>query len=147
MSTCITSSLTCRRDSLAPGQERVEAIGEIDLATGSRLTEALRAAQAHEQSVVLDLSGATFIDAGGARILLAADRRARVKDATFAIAHLTAPVERLLRLVGADRVLVILRPDVLPAPAATPNRSAVDVSPLRARDACDGTRSAAVGSG
>jgi len=113
VSTCIHALLACECRSVAPGYERVSAIGEIDLATGTRLTDALRGAQARAQSVVLDLSAATFIDAGGVRILLAADTRARAASRTFAIANPTSPVERVLQLVGADRVLAILRPGIL----------------------------------
>ena len=123
MSTCIHALLACECRSVAPGYERVSAIGEIDLATGTRLTDALRGAQARAQSVVLDLSAATFIDAGGVRILLAADTRARAASRTFAIANPTSPVERVLQLVGADRVLAILRPGILSPEPATPIRS------------------------
>lgn len=105
MSTCLQTLLACERHPVAPGCERVTAVGEIDLATGWRLTDALREAQARAQSVVLDLSGATFIDAGGVRILLAAAARARAASGTFAIAHPTWPVERVLQLVGADLAL------------------------------------------
>jgi anti-anti-sigma factor len=101
----------------------VSAVGEIDLATGSRLTDALCGAQARAQSVLLDLSAATFIDAGGVRILLAADMRAREASGTFAIAHPTSPVERVLQLMGADRVLTIRRPGILSPKPATPIRS------------------------
>jgi anti-anti-sigma regulatory factor len=73
--------------------------------------------------VVLDLSAATFVDAGGVRILLAVDTRARAASGTFAIASPTSPVERVLRLVGADGVLAILRPGILLPEPATPIRS------------------------
>lgn len=125
VSTCIQTLLACESCSVAPGCERVTAIGEIDLATGSRLTDALREAQARAQSVVLDLSAATFIDAGGARILLAADARARASSGSFAIVHPTLAVKRLLQLVGADRALAILRPGVRPPEISTPIPSAV----------------------
>lgn len=120
MSTCIHALLACQCHAVAPGYERVSAVGEIDLATGSRLTDALRGAQARAQSVVLDLSAATFIDAGGVRILLAADTRARAASGTFAIANPTSPVERVLQLVGADRVLAVRRPGIFSPEPATP---------------------------
>ncbi|HEU4700946.1 MAG TPA: STAS domain-containing protein [Conexibacter sp.] len=127
------------------------AVGEIDLATQSQLTDALRAAQTRAQSVVLDLSGTTFIDAGGARILLAADRHARAAAGTFAISHPAPPVERVLQLVGADRALTILRDgNVAPEPT-TPIRAGVMPAVARRhvarRHGCDDARSAAVRSG
>jgi anti-anti-sigma factor len=131
MSICTRALLTCECRPVAPGCERVIAVGEIDLSTGSRLTDALRGAQARAPSVVLDLSGVTFIDAGGARILLAADRHARAAAGTFAIAHPEPPVERVLQLVAADRTLVILRHDVPSPEPATPIRSAVRPAPAR----------------
>jgi hypothetical protein len=39
------------------------------------------------------------------------------------IADPTSPVERVLQLVGADRVLAILRPGILSPEPATPIRS------------------------
>jgi anti-anti-sigma factor len=124
--------LACESHPVASGYERVSAVGEIDLATGPRLADALRAAQARAPRVVLDLSGATFIDASGVRILLAADLRARTKAGTFAIARPTSPVERVLQLLRADRALAILRPDIgAPEPAA-PIRSAVASAVARA---------------
>jgi anti-anti-sigma factor len=123
VSTCVQALLACECHSVALGYERVIAVGEIDLATGAWLTDALQGAQARAQSVVLDLSAATFIDAAGIRILLAADTRARAAFGTFAIADPTSPVERVLQLVGADRVLAILRPGILSPEPATPIRS------------------------
>jgi len=120
VSTCIHALLACECRSVASGYERVSAVGEIDLATRPWLTDALHGAQARAQGVVLDLSAATFIDAGGVRILLAADTRARAASGTFAIANPTSPVERVLQLVGADRVLTILQPGILSAEPATP---------------------------
>lgn len=140
MSICTKALLACECHSVAPGYERVIAVGEIDLATGSQLTDALCGAQARAQSVVLDLSDATFIDAGGARILLAADRHARAAAGTFAIAHPAAPVERVLQLVGADRALVILRPGSPPSELATPIRSTGPPA-MRERPRCDAARS------
>jgi len=123
VSTCVQALLACKCHSVALGYERVSAVGEIDLATGAWLTDALRRAQARAQRVVLDLSAATFIDAGGVRILLAADTHARAASGTFAIAYPTSPVERVLQLVGADRVLAILRSGILSPGPATPIRS------------------------
>lgn len=98
--------LACERRASAPDHERVAVTGEIDLATGPRLIDALRAAQADARHIVLDLDGTTFIDMAGARILLAAAAHARTTAGTFEIVHPTAPVTRLLDLIGADRALV-----------------------------------------
>ena len=101
MSDCGNTPFRCERRSDGDRQH-VVAIGEIDLETGPYLTGVIRAAQTHALHVVLDLSQTTFIDAGGARILLAAQARTRATAATFAIAGATAPVERLFALIGAN---------------------------------------------
>jgi anti-anti-sigma factor len=98
--------LTCEHRADPPDHHRVAAIGEIDLASGPHLIDALRAAQADAHHVVLDLDGTTFIDMAGARILIAAAAHARATAGTFAIVHPTAPVTRLLVLIGADRALL-----------------------------------------
>lgn len=146
MSICTKALLTCECRPIAPGYERVIAVGEIDLATGPGLTDALREAQARAHRVVLDLSRTTFIDAGGVRILLAADRHARAIAGTFAIAHPTSPVERVLQLVGADRALTILRRGIVAPEPATPIRSAVRPAVARRHGSVE-TRSAASPSG
>jgi anti-anti-sigma factor len=97
---CSVAPFRCERH-FDGDRQHVVAIGEIDVATGPYLTDVIRAVQAHALHVVLDLDQTTFIDAGGARILLAADARARAATATFAISGATAPVVRLLALIGA----------------------------------------------
>ena len=97
--------LVCERRAGAPGHQRVLATGEVDLATGPRLTDALHAAQAEARDIVLDLEGTTFIDMSGVRILLAAAEHAHAAAGRFEIVHATAPVTRMLTLTGADRAL------------------------------------------
>lgn len=97
--------LRCERRTVAPDRQRVIATGEVDIATGQRLADALRAAQAEARHVVLDLAGTTFMDMSGVRGLLAAAEHARLTSATFEIVHATPAVERLLALTGADRRL------------------------------------------
>jgi anti-anti-sigma factor len=147
VSTCTKALLACECHAVASGYERVSVVGEIDLATGSRLTDVLCAAQARTQGVVLDLSGATFIDAGGVRVLLAAATHARAASGTFAIARPTSPVERVLQLVGADRVLAILPPGILSPEPATPIRSTATPAMARRGIAVTSRESAASRSG
>lgn len=125
MSLTASALLTCERHAGVPGHQRVVATGEVDLATGSRLADALEAAQADARDVVLDLEGTTFMDMGGVRILLAAAKHSRAAAGTFEIVHATPPVTRILMLTGADRAL---------------DRSALSFPP--AKGAGDGTRAA-----
>ncbi|HMJ02633.1 MAG TPA: STAS domain-containing protein, partial [Conexibacter sp.] len=99
---CGDAPFRCECRSLPGDCQHVVAIGEIDIVAGPHLTKLLREAQTDAPHVVLDLGRTTFMDAGGAHILLAAHARARATAATFAIIGATAPVKRLLALVGAD---------------------------------------------
>jgi len=92
----------CKRRFVACDRQQVVAIGEVDLATGPHLSGVLNEAQADARHVVLDLECTTFMDAGGARILLAACAHAHVNSGTFAISGSTSPVRRLLELMRAD---------------------------------------------
>ncbi|HEX8105175.1 MAG TPA: STAS domain-containing protein [Solirubrobacteraceae bacterium] len=57
---------------------RVVVSGELDMATGPRLEEELRRAQAGgHREVVLDLTGVTFFDSTGLQVVLDAEVRAR----------------------------------------------------------------------
>jgi anti-anti-sigma factor len=125
---------SCECQVVAANQRRVVVLGEIDLATSPRLTRVLREAQHAGHPVVLDLGGTTFIDTGGARILLDADARARATASTFTIVHAGPQVERLLRLVGAQRALAApdfpQRTRAGDGPAAPPSAAHTWPSPL-----------------
>lgn len=109
------ATLVCeRRRPTSDERDEVVAIGEIDIGSAPRLRNVLREAQARARHVVLDLDGMSFIDANGARILLAAEARARATAGTFAIARPTPHVLRLLQLVGADRLLTTVEPQRSP---------------------------------
>jgi anti-sigma B factor antagonist len=99
---CSAAPFHCERHSVAGDCQHVVAVGEIDIATGPHLTGVLREAQTRALHVVLDLGQTTFMDASGARILLAAHAQARATAATFAITGATSPIKRLLALMGAD---------------------------------------------
>ena len=131
MSLTSIALLTCERRAGAPGHQHVVATGEVDLATGPRLAEALRSAQADARHVVLDLEGTTFMDMSGIRILLAAAEHARATAGTFEVVHATRLVARLLALTGADRALA--RPAVSFPPAKGAGDGARAAAPLPAR--------------
>jgi anti-anti-sigma factor len=84
----------------------VKAIGELDIATASSLREAIEIA-ARDSSVTLrvDLSGVTFIDSTGLRVMLDADERygTRVEFVP------SQAVERLLALTHLGERLQIAR--------------------------------------
>lgn len=101
-------ALTCTLHLIAPGVIRVSVAGELDMATAGQLEHALRRASADANLVVLDLGALEFMGAIGARVILAAHRRARHTGAQVAVVRCSAHVERLFELMGVERELHLL---------------------------------------
>jgi anti-sigma B factor antagonist len=80
----------------------VQPRGELDIATSDRLAAALRAVDSSAAVVVLDLSGLTFLDAAGLRVLIEA-KQALGERLTL----LPGPpvVQRMITLTGSGQVL------------------------------------------
>jgi anti-sigma B factor antagonist len=75
--------------------------GELDLATVPRLARAVEELRAVGwESIVLDLSGAEFVDSSGLRLLLDLDGRARGEGWRFALRGECRAFERLLGVSG-----------------------------------------------
>ena len=82
--------------------------GELDMATAPRLARALSTAlDAGPTRLAIDLRDLTFIDSAGVRVVLAAGRRARDAGAPLVLRSPCRSVRKVLRLTGADRMLVI----------------------------------------
>jgi anti-sigma B factor antagonist len=82
------------------------AVGEIDLMTAQTLSVAIEIAEQHAPPrLTVDLSGVTFIDVSGLRVLLQAARRARAGGRRFAVARPSDQVARLLALTAISRSL------------------------------------------
>jgi anti-anti-sigma factor len=76
----------------------VAPVGEIDLATVDALEQALAAARAESERVVLDLRGVTFIDSAGLRLVLETSQT----GGSFAVVRGGHEVQRVFDLVGLD---------------------------------------------
>jgi anti-sigma B factor antagonist len=91
-----------------PDRDRVSvaAVGEIDLATapllGAQLNELWAAGWT---DVTADLSGVTFLDSSGVRVLVIARRQAIDRGAAFYVADGNAAVSQVLRLCGVEELL------------------------------------------
>jgi anti-sigma B factor antagonist len=105
--TTLSVSVRGRRD---PGGDQDEAvtvavIGELDIATTARFTarmsELLR--RGHLTELVLDLSGLTFIDAGGLRALTELRSRVEQRNAVLVLDHVPPQMRRLMRIIGPSR--------------------------------------------
>jgi anti-sigma B factor antagonist len=85
---------------------RVVPFGELDLDTVGELAEQLRELQeAGFRAVVLDLRNLTFMDSSGVHLLVATDQLARRDGTTFAVITGSAPIQRLVEIVGAHEIL------------------------------------------
>jgi anti-anti-sigma factor len=85
----------------------VAVVGELDLATAPRLSAAL-AEHRDADPLVVDLTGATFIDSTGVRVLVEADRRGAGSGSPLEVLVGEGPVRRVLDLCGLDDRLTIV---------------------------------------
>lgn len=97
------------------GATSITAVGELDSGTAPRLDSVLRSAEADAALLYLDMHALELMDASGAQLLLAAQRRIRLTGGRLLIGRAPAQVEWLLALVGIDRRLTLA--DQPPAPS------------------------------
>jgi len=81
----------------------VTVAGEVDLETASQFGDhALAALREVSPHLVLDLSGVTFMDSTGLKVLLSVQHRSDLAHGSLAIVGTTRPVRRILELTGLD---------------------------------------------
>lgn len=99
----------------------LEAEGELDLSTASRLREPLLDKLDHARTVVVDLSEVSFIDSSGIAVLVEAWHSLDIEDppALQVVVARGSQVERVFTLSGLERVLSIFgnREEALGAPS------------------------------
>ena len=78
----------------------VRVTGEIDMSTVDVLRRELGNARAADATTLLDLSGVTFIDSSGLRILIEAHQTRLDSDASLTLRSPSAAVQRLLEISG-----------------------------------------------
>lgn len=82
--------------------------GEVDLDTASQLGDhALDAVRDVSPHVLLDLTGVTFMDSTGLKVLLAVQRRAELAGGSFGVAGPSRSVRKILALTGLDQTFAI----------------------------------------
>jgi anti-anti-sigma factor len=96
-------AMTSRRD----GDEHVLRLeGELDIARGADVErEIVRIEQTDVKRIVVDLSGLTFIDSTGVRILLQAEARSRADSCRLTLLRPPASVGRVFVVCGVDSLL------------------------------------------
>jgi anti-anti-sigma factor len=77
--------------------------GDIDIAGGPILEDALRAAQQTSHPVTIDLRDVSFIDSSGLRSLLNASRRATERSSHVVLRDVGPEVTRLLEITGTTQ--------------------------------------------
>lgn len=82
------------------------AMGELDLATVGALEQELERVESTDaESIVVDLSGLTFMDSTGVRLMLRADARSRADANRLTLLRGPAAVQRVLELSGVEQQL------------------------------------------
>jgi anti-anti-sigma factor len=92
---------------LADDRAIVTVGGEVDLETASQLGDHALEALRECPHVVLDLSGVTFMDSTGLKVLLSIQRRTDLAGGSLAIAGATRTVRRILELTGLDQTFAL----------------------------------------
>jgi anti-sigma B factor antagonist len=86
----------------------VRLAGELDIAAEEYFERSLRSLEDDGGGgIVLDLSGLSFMDSTGIRLILQAWDSARRDGSGFAVLLGDSPVKRTLEIAGLDRVLPI----------------------------------------
>jgi anti-sigma B factor antagonist len=86
------------------GQITVTVRGEVDLATAGALWETLQKASVAGTTLVVDLSGTSFMDSSGLDVLLRARRHLATIGSTILLRSPHERVVKLLEVSGLDRV-------------------------------------------
>jgi anti-sigma B factor antagonist len=88
----------------------VRAAGEIDITTVTALRREVEAAREAATTVLLDLSGVTFIDSTGLHLLLEASHSSAVSDWGFFVVRPSEVVQRLIQVSGTADLLTMVDP-------------------------------------
>ena len=87
----------------------IVAAGDLEMSTAARLDAELRAAEATDtKRIIIDLSGVTFMDATGLRLLLQAHARSRADSNRLRLIRGPRRVQRVFELTNTDRMLPFL---------------------------------------
>ena len=103
------SALTIERSHLADTWTAIAVGGEIDIATVGEFEKAVESVlQDGNVNLVIDLTGASFMDSTGLKSLVTFDRKFYESGRSFAIAVTSGPISRLIDLSGVAQSLRVL---------------------------------------
>jgi len=84
----------------------IRLFGELDLATAPEVEDELQRVELTDAlTIVLDLSGLTFMDSSGLRLILRAEARSRADSCRLRLLRGPASVQRVFAITGMDGVL------------------------------------------
>ena len=88
---------------------RIVLLGELDVSTAPRFNAALSDPRVrHSHTLVVDLSGLTFMDSTGLSAVLVGEMHARTRGQRFAVVRGPRHVQELFRLTGVDHFLEVV---------------------------------------
>jgi anti-sigma B factor antagonist len=91
------------------GLVRIMLRGELDLSTAGKVEDELRRVETDRPAVVaLDLSGLSFLDSTGLRLVVSADERAKDEGRRLAIVRGPEEVQRVFTITKLDERLEIV---------------------------------------
>jgi len=100
-------------------QSVLRLLGEVDLSNKNFLRDAIDGALGHgPQVLVLDLSGLSFMDCSGLRVLIGTHKHLSEDQRQLFLAGSRPLIRRLIRLTGLDGYLRLGWPDAAPSASA-----------------------------
>jgi anti-sigma B factor antagonist len=107
----LDDELEITEDDLPGGMRRVSLSGELDMIGAPEVEARLRDLAREGTDVRLDLTGLTFMDSTGVRVLFGAAKEVDGADAKLEIVRPVGEVWRVIELTGLQRVLPFVDPD------------------------------------
>jgi anti-sigma B factor antagonist len=107
----LDDELEIHEDDLPGGMRRVSLRGELDMIGAPEVEARLRDLAQEGTDVRLDLSGLTFMDSTGVRVLFGAAKEVDGAEAKLEIVRPVGEVWRVIELTGLQRVLPFVDPE------------------------------------
>jgi anti-anti-sigma factor len=93
------------RVELTDTKARLVATGELDLANAPRLEREVEAARGRAEEVVIDLSGVTFLDSSGLKVLIVMSARAQDEGWKLGLVAPDGHARSIFEISGVERHL------------------------------------------
>lgn len=118
------------KTSLGPGLVLVALTGRLDMAGATGVEADFKAACEGTKTLLVDLSGTSFMASIGIRLLLAGAKGLRKTGGTMVLFACEPMVERVLRATGVDQLIAIheTREEALAAAASSVSASSASSS-------------------